>query len=404
MLDRYFRRVSVLERLRAGNLGCVIDDLTTYLAQRGKTEEVIQQYARAVGHYDHWIGKKDLLPSPDVVHAFLEEHRNGCFCEVPRGSYLQLRAALNHVARMAMPSPPGPTDQDDRLGEYPTYLKNTCGLAPGTCEEYVQKVRVFLKSCATALDQLKPADVIKHITDRAQVVKLVTLKQDALVLRNFLRFLRIEGTGTAGLENVVPTVPTRRLANIPKVLTDDQVQRLLESFDRSKATGLRGYAIALCLVRLGLRAGEVAGLTLADIDWRRGTIRIGAGKRRRTHILPLPVDTGRAIVAYLRQVRPRTDCRHVFVRHRSSVGSPMSSNAVGGVIRGAHDRAKVGASSKGTHALRHTAASRLLRAGVTLKGIADILGHRRLDTTTIYAKVDLRALREVALPWPEVRP
>lgn len=157
------------------------------------------------------------------------------------------------------------------------------------------------------------------------------------------------------------------------------------------------------MVRLGLRAGEVARLCLDDIDWRCGTLRIEGGKGRRCHVLPLPAELGRAVVAYLTRGRPRSPHRRLFLRHTAPVGEPINAGAVARAIWRAHQRGQVGATWKGSHALRHTAATRLLRAGASLKEIADILGHRSIDTTAIYAKVDLPRLAGVALPWPEVR-
>jgi integrase/recombinase XerD len=167
--------------------------------------------------------------------------------------------------------------------------------------------------------------------------------------------------------------------------------------------GLRDRAIVLCLSTLGLRPGEVADLRLEDIDWRSGTIHLCARKTRRGAVLPLPREAGRAIVEYLRGERPQTDERRVFVQHRgTNRGRPISSNAISAVAVRALQRAQVEAPLAGAYVFRHTVASRLVRCGASLKEIADFLGHRCLDTATIYAKLDLPALRDVALPWPEV--
>jgi integrase len=161
--------------------------------------------------------------------------------------------------------------------------------------------------------------------------------------------------------------------------------------------------MVLCLATLGLRPGELADLRLEDLDWRRGTIELRTRKTRGGAVLPLPHEAGRAIVAYLRRQRPPTDERRVFVKlvgpHR---GEPISSGAVSEVVVRALRRAGVDSPIAGAYVFRHTVAGRLVRQGASLKEVADFLGHRSLDTTAIYAKLDLPALREVALPWPEV--
>ncbi|MGH9278299.1 MAG: tyrosine-type recombinase/integrase [Acidimicrobiales bacterium] len=158
----------------------------------------------------------------------------------------------------------------------------------------------------------------------------------------------------------------------------------------------------LCLATLGLRPGELANLCLDDIDWRAGTVALRHRKTRRGAVLPSPREAGRALVAYLRRERPVTESRHVFVQHRKPRrGQPISANAVSEVVARALRRAHVEASLFGAYVFRHTVASRMVRRGASLKEVADLLGHSSLDSSAIYAKVDLPALREVALPWPE---
>ena len=178
---------------------------------------------------------------------------------------------------------------------------------------------------------------------------------------------------------------------------------MLASFDVSTPCGQRDQAIVQCLATLGLRPGEVADLCLDDIDWRGGTLQIRARKNRRGAVLPLPRVVGQALVAYLSRERPATDERRMFVEHLGDRrGKPLSSPAVSRVAARAVRRAAVDAPHAGANVFRHTVASRMVREGASLKEVADVLGHRSLDTTTVYAKLDLPRLREVALPWPEV--
>jgi integrase len=254
---------------------------------------------------------------------------------------------------------------------------------------------------AATVDFLTPQQVVQYVTQRAARVKPGTSRHEATVLRSFFRSLQLSGLCDTRLAESVPTVANWRLSHLPRFLTEDELRAFLASFDRGAPLGRRGYAIALCLARLGLRSCEVAGLTLEDVDWRASTIRIRASKVRRMRLLPLPADVGRAIASYLRHGRPPSVERRLFLQHWPP-HAPLEAGAIQHLIPAAFRRA--GLPEKGAHALRHTAATRLLRGGASLKEVADVLGHRSLDTTTIYAKVDLPRLAEVALSWPEVRP
>lgn len=293
---------------------------------------------------------------------------------------------------------------DALLRAFDTHLHTARGATQATRREYGRYVREFLERTFRALKvdvgKLDSRDLIDFVTERAKRCKPGTAKLVATALRSFLRFLQMSGVCDARLVAAVPTIPNWKLARLPKTLTTAQLRALLGAFDRSSATGLRDYAIALCLVQLGLRAHEVAQLSLDDINWRAGTLRIAIGKARRESMLPLPMTVARGLVTYLRRGRPVEAGRSVFVRHRVSIGKPLTSSAVCSAIRRAFERAEIAAPSKGTHALRHTAATRMLRGGASLKDLADVLRHRSLDTTAIYTKVDLGRLAMVALPWP----
>jgi site-specific recombinase XerD len=245
--------------------------------------------------------------------------------------------------------------------------------------------------------------VIAFISARAARYRPRTVKETATSLRWFFRFLRLEGLSDSRLDEVVPTVAGWRLSTIPRGLEERDLDRLLASLDDSTAYALRDRAMIVVLACLGLRAGELAGLRLEDIDWRAGTVLIRARKTGRAAVLPLPYPAGQAIVAYLRRGRPKTTDRHVFVVHRGRVGAAISGAFVAGVVRRALLRAGIVAPAYGAHSLRHALATRMVCRGARLDEIADVLGHRSLDATATYAKVDLPALRDVALPWPEVR-
>jgi integrase/recombinase XerD len=308
---------------------------------------------------------------------------------------------VKQVVRYRRPRSPA-----DAVLRFRLHLQHVRGATEKTCTLYAGYVSGFLVGTFGAgvvdLAGIGPRDVIDFVERKAKHWRPKTTKLLATALRSFFRFMRFEGQCDARLVDAVPTIPEWKLSRLPVLVSDPQLRSMLGAFDRQTAVGRRDFAIALCLSRLALRAGEVAQLGLDDIDWRGGSMAI-VGKSRRASRLPLPLDVGQAIVQYLRRGRPRTDERRVFVRHLSPVGGAINAGTVRSVIRRAYERAGVHVVSKGTHALRHTAASRMVCGGATLKQIADVLRHRSLDTTAIYAKVDLPRLAQVALAWPKVR-
>lgn len=293
------------------------------------------------------------------------------------------------------------------LTAYDDHLHQTCGLCAGTRRGYRECVRRFLEATLPgpriALGDLDAKTVLAYIEKRARHLKPRSVKLYATSLRSFFRFLRTRGMATEALEHAVPSIPEWRLSTLPRGLSEEDLKRFLASLDTSTPRRERDRAMILCLARLGLRAGEVADLELADIDWRAGTLRIRRRKSRREAILPLPPDVGRAITDYLRgsRAKTRTTSRRVFVRLRQGVGEPIGSLLVTQAVRYALRDAGMEAPSHGAHLLRHTLATRMVNRGTPLKEIADVLGHTSLATTAIYAKVDVASLSEVPLPWPE---
>lgn len=293
------------------------------------------------------------------------------------------------------------------VGSFVEYLDGVRGTVPATQGVYARHARQFLEARwgtgSLNLRALSPRDIYEYVADYAARRRLSATKSMTTGLRSFLRFLAMRGDCEPSLAAAVPTVPRRRLSSIPKVCSDEDLCALLRTFDRTTATGLRDRAITLCLVHLGLRAGEIARITLDDIDWRAGVLKVATVKGRRVSALPLPLDVGSSFVAYLRGGRPPTSERHLFVQHARGrkKGIPLDATGVRAAVRRAWKRAGVAVCSMGTHALRHTLASRMLRGGADLKQVADVLRHRCLDTTMIYTKIDLGRLAEVAQPWPE---
>ncbi len=289
---------------------------------------------------------------------------------------------------------------------YRKHLVDSAGLSPATCRYHIFYVREFLKRHRRKLagdlgfEQLTPADLMAFVTRKGRSCRPVSLQVIAATLRSFFRFLTLTGRSSAALAGAVPTVATGGRRGLPRHLTQTQLQQLVAAFAQATPAGARDYAIVLILARLGLRARELARLRLEDIDWRSGVISLPTTKDRRPRQLPLSAEVGKALVGYLRHHRPTSAHREVFLSLRSD--TPLSSLGISQVIVKGLRRAGISCVQPGAHLMRHTFATHLVQRGTNLKAIADLLGHRRLDTTTFYTKVNLPMLAEIAQPWPEV--
>lgn len=292
---------------------------------------------------------------------------------------------------------------EELLADYGRYLLIERGLAPHTVwDAYVPAARLFLAGRGPGglrLDRLAAAEVSVFLTCEYPKRSVSGARDLVSALRSFLRYLHLAGRIEVPLAWALPPVADLRDRTLPRGLEPAAVKRLLASCDRRRLVGRRDFAVLLLLSRLGLRAGEVAGLQLEDVDWRHGVLLI-RGKGGRYDELPLPDDIGRALVSYLRR-RPRCQCRAVFVRV-TAPRQELNRSTIGWVVRAACDRA--GLPRVGAHRLRHTTATEMLRRGSSLAEIGEVLRHREQKTTAIYAKVDRAALRPLAQPWPSTSP
>ena len=291
------------------------------------------------------------------------------------------------------------------LAAFDEHLRRARGLCAGTRVNYARFVRAFLQAVfadgPVEIERLHPRDVVGFVAGLTHRYRPRTVELGASALRSFLRFLRAAGLREDRLEDAVPMVP-HRPSGLVRHLDPASFEQLIASLDSSSPRGLRDRAMILCMARLGLRSGEVVGLRLEDLDWRNGAVRVRVRKTGHGALLPLPVEVGAALADYLRDARPATDVRQVFVLHRQRIGAPISASVVVRAVDNALRRAQIQAPVRGGNLLRHSLATELLDHGAGLGEIADLLGHCSLATTRIYAAVDVTALREVALPWPQV--
>jgi site-specific recombinase XerD len=375
------------------------------LAARGYTPLSAANQLRVMAHLSRWLAAEELEAgglTPERVEEFLHaRRRQGYTCWLSERGLAPLLGHLRTVDAVPRPAPPVPsTPVDELLESYRAYLARERGLTSGTIEHYRAVGRLFLGERSAAeglgLEGLRTDDVTRFCVRECARYSVGQAKNVVAGLRSLLRFLFLEGLIHAELAQAVPGVAGWRGSGLPKGLDPGQVGALLRSCDRRRGMGRRDHAILSVLVRLGLRAGEVAALELSDVDWRRGEVLV-SGKGRRDERLPLPVDVGEAMVAYLRRGRPRVSSPKIFLRARAPHGA-LTSGAVQAVVREACRRA--GLAPVGAHRLRHTAATEMLRAGAPLREVAQVLRHRSVATTAIYAKVDRTALRALARPWP----
>ena len=284
------------------------------------------------------------------------------------------------------------------LAEFRMWLDRERGLSPVSVRCYSKQAKYFLAAiggpaAVSGLDAAKvTAFMVGHCRDRS------TWSAKAMVtsLRAFLRFAHATGRTAVPLAGAVPAVASWRLSALPRGLPAAEIERLLAGCDRDTAAGLRDYAVLSLLARLGLRGAEAAGLQLGDIGWRAGEVTV-CGKGSRTERLPLPAPAGEALAAWLTEGRPACESRAVFVTVRRPYRQ-LTPEAVRAVMGRACDRA--GLERRGAHRLRHALATEMLRAGASLPEVGQVLRHRSLLSTSLYAKVDQNALRPLARPWP----
>jgi len=385
----------------------------TTLEARGYRPSAIWGYRGALKHFLSWaepVGDR-LEVSKAAVRCFLNGHLADCKCRgrVQRG-IVTIRSALNHLLTILGETRLSsevafPAHVDTELRAYCDYASDVCGLASATLISRRQWIGRFLvhqfPKGSVNVFLLSPKRIRDFFTSQCKDYRPGTAQVVASAVRSYLRFRSLRHADQVeSLLAAVPSAACWRLAALPQYLEADELALLMAGFDRKLPQQQRDYAIVRCLVDLGLRACEVAALSLDDIDWKNGTLTVRAGKSPRSDVLPLPSATGRAIAEYLHKARPATESHAVFVRHRAPLHLPVNASVIRSVVRQAAVRSGLTHRLHSPHRLRHTAATRMLHRGASLKQIADILRHRSLDTTAIYAKVDVPRLATIAQPWP----
>ena len=412
MLTDYFKSPLTLERYRSGLIGPHLDAFTAWLDEHGYRRISIRRHVREVVHFAAWAKtagipveglNRDAL---DRLHFYLAKrellrYRNGGHQRLYQSAYVFVGffEATGVVCELT-PSTTTPSQAERLWCEFTEWMRAQRGTMNSTLTSYRLPIAALLQNLGTD-PRAFTAERLRHFLLRqVKQSSQVQSKNLATALRMFLRFLIARGDCATGLDYAIPTVARWRLAALPKYLPADAVERLIHSCDPASTLGARDRAILLLIARLGLRAGDVSALKFRDLHWSEAAL-IVSGKNRCETRLPLPQDVGDAILHYLRHARPPVSSDRVFIT-TTAPRTPISRQVVGRAVRRALRRTGISAPTEGAHLLRHSAATSLLHDGTSLSAIGALLRHTSIDTTTVYAKVDVGLLSEIAMPWPEV--
>lgn len=407
MIDFYSNEAD-WERMRIGPLGLHVNGFARWLSVQGYGHKTGQAKIRLAADFSHWLNERHLEVkdvTEEQVARFLKARKQQCRWR-PRHSQslMQLLEYLRQIDILAEPVVAvSDHPRDQLLEQYAAYLKEQRGLQQLTIDKYLPVARRFLVARVDGqclrLGRLQVKDITGFLLADDPQQSLSRTQLTAGVLRSFLGFLTQTGKLAVNLAVSVPPVANRRWSRVPAFLEKVQVEQLLSSCDQACPTGRRDHAVLLLVARLGLRAGEVANLNLEQIDWEAGEIYV-RGKSAREERLPLLPEVGQAIAGYLRRDRPASPCRRVFLRLSAPHQGFSSAGAIAHIVRSALTRAQLDPPQKGAHLLRRSLATHMLSHGASLHQIGQILRHKRAQTTELYAKVDVTALRALAQPWP----
>ena len=387
-----------------GPLAMYADGFRADLAAQGYAAESADRNLRTLAHVSRWMDDQGVsagqLSIPRLVEFLGARRREGYHHALSIRAVMPLISYLRRLGVAVRPEPMVAGTVDLVAGEYRRYLVSERALTDQVAGKYTRLAREFLAVCeergGPGVGGLSAAWVTGYVVAQCRGRPPGSAKFVVTALRSLLRFLFLAGHTRCQLASAVPAVAHWGAGSLPRALSPQMVAALLASCDTDTVLGRRDRAILVLLARLGLRAGEVAGLELDDLDWRAGEISV-RGKGSRRERLPLPADVGEALVAYLHGGRPRAGCRKVFLR----LNAPVTGLTVSGVTMVVYRAcARAGLPRAGAHRLRHSAASAMLAGGGTLAEVGQVLRHVRLETTAIYAKIDQAALRGLARPWP----
>jgi integrase/recombinase XerD len=406
-----FKSHARIQALRDGPTGSLLESFARALSETGYSTSTACRHLRAAEHFIDWTHQHGMPMRRWNAQSVAGFDRHLRRCRHPHYGH-RMRLNVIHGARLfltylrdtrviTLPSVEPPVQEPALLSAFCQWMRQQRGTGDVTLRTYSIYIRELLRRFGEKPSRFDARRLRAFVLAKSRSCGWGAVKNCAKALRMFLRFLTAEGQCAVGLDAAIPTMAHWRLASLPRYLPPENVERLIASCGRASAVGQRDRAILLLLARLGLRAGDIVHLRLSDISWKEASIQL-CGKGRRPTRLPLTQEVGQAIVAYLKKGRPQTNANTLFIHCRPPYRA-FGSSAVSCIVNRAFRRAGVVRPSRGAaHLLRHSLATSLLRQGASLEDIAAILRHRSIETTQIYAKVDIPSLRQIAQPWPEV--
>lgn len=410
MVEQFFEHPYTVRYLRGGATGPHIDGFAAALQQQGFKRGVARSLLRGVAHLGHWMDRRHLalVDLDEEVLKVFRRHLSRCRCVRRNKGRLEYcrsgsRKFLGWARAQGLVPAAGHEPVPPLIQSFEKWMRKHRNVASSTLGNYRLQLRRFVATVGDDPGRYDATAIRAFILVQSQRTGPSCAKSAVTSVRMLLRYLTLTGQCAPELIGAVPTIAHWKLGPLPRYLPPEFVDRMVASCDPVTVAGRRDRAVLLLIARLGLRAGEVAALRLADIDWSAATI-VVFGKNRCETRLPLPQDAGDAVLLWLTDGRPACDDDHVFITARTPIGA-ISRPAVGGIVARAAERVAkhTGATVPrvGAHVLRHSCATTLLREGTSLPVIGALLRHRSLETTTLYAKVDVDLLGEIARPWPE---
>jgi len=414
MLSKLFESRRRIHALRDNSAGGLFEGFAQVLSEAGYATSVARRHLRAAEHFIYWTRRRG-IPVRELNEQSLarfDHHLSRCRCPHYDHAYparvvhrtREFMAYLRDARIITTSTLKDRVDDPVLLSAFCQWMRDQRGTCEVTLSGHRRYLREWLSDLGEEPSQWNAHSLRAFVVEKSRTCGWSTVKNCTTALRMFVRFLIAEGRCAVGLDTAIPLLAHWRLAALPRYLQPEDVERLIASCDRASPISRRDRAILLLLARLGLRAGDIVHLRLSDIDWKGAWIHV-CGKGRHHTRLPLTQEIGQAIVDYLQEGRPCTKAEALFVRCRAPFQAFGSHSAVSVIVKAAFRRAGVVRPSRGAaHSLRHSVATSMLRQGGSLQDIAAILRHRSIETTQIYAKVDIAALRQIAQAWPEVQP
>ncbi len=417
MLEDLFRRPSALARYRLPPLGPELDGFCHWLHPQGFSRNTLRRRVWQASHFNQVLRTGGVKTCQDVhttdAERFISEHLPRCRCRdgvgySRAGTPSTVRSLIDYLSQRGLVAcPSSPCAPEPRvLQQYLDYLRCERNLSETTLKAHRACLTPFLEELGAPLTErlarLSPQHLLTFFTTYPQGRGPSFARCLQGVLRSFLRFCLQQGYLERDLAEAIPAMRTYQLSGVPHVISHDDACKTLACIDRNTPAGRRDYAIIQLLHTYGVRGGQLRALQLQDIQWRDNRIRFRADKGGKEIIVPLTDAVGESVLEYLRHARPQAPYREVFLTLQPPFRALRSPSAVSVMVAQRLRQAGLSPPKAGSHTFRHAFATRMLEQGQSLKTIADLLGHRHLNTTFIYTKVDLKTLHQLPLDWPEV--